>query len=91
MILEAIGHCAGVRTGIHLERVVDPVLVEDVVQFGCVCAQAILIVDIVGDCFVLLQIVDVLIDENEGSIGRKFCDDFRLRLAVFRRQIKIER
>ena len=91
MVLKAIGDCTDMRAGVDLKAVCDSVVVEDVVQLGRVKAQAILIAHIHRDSPILLEIPDVLIDERERRIGREFRHDLRLRNAVLRRQVEVER
>jgi hypothetical protein len=66
VVLKAVGDRAGVRAGKDLEGVGDAVAIENVVELAGVDAQAILITNVNGDCLVLAQIANVLIDECEG-------------------------
>ncbi len=91
MILEAVGYGAGVCAVIEFKPVRDAVRVEDIMEFASIDSQAVLIAYIDGDGFVLTQIIDVLIDEGEGRVGRPFRNDLGLRNAVFGRQVEEER
>ena len=91
VILKTIRHGAGVRARIDLEAVGDSVFIEDVMQLAGIGAQAILVAHVHGDGTVLAEIADVLIDEGQGRIGRPLRQHIRLRHAIFRRQIEIER
>src|SRR3954464_13850159 len=62
MVLESIGDCAGVRAGIDLKGVCDPIVIEDIVQRDGIEPQSVLIADVHRDGAVLLEIADVLID-----------------------------
>jgi hypothetical protein len=54
VILEAICDGAGVCARVNLKAVHDSVVVEDIVQLGCIEAQAVLIAHIHGDGAILL-------------------------------------
>jgi hypothetical protein len=90
MVLEPIGDCTDMRAGIDLKGVYHAIVVEDLVQFGCVNAQTILISYIHCNCPVLLQICDVLIDERKRRIGREFRNNLRLRSADLRWQVEVK-
>ena len=64
--LEAVGYGAGVRAGKDLEGVGYAVAIENVVELAGIDAQSILIADVDGDCLILAQIANVLINECEG-------------------------
>lgn len=91
MILNAIGDFARMSALVHLEAVRDAVLVKNIVKFGGVAPQSVLVADIHRNAAILAQVVDVLVGKGERRIGRPFREGFQLRLAVFGRQIKIQR
>ena len=89
VILKSIGNSAGVRARINFKAVNNSVAVEYIVQLPGIDAQAVLISHIHGDRSILLEVPDVLIDEDQGRIGREFCLYLRHRNSVLRRQVKI--
>jgi hypothetical protein len=91
VVLDAVGHSAGMGAVIDLEGVGDAVTVEDVVQLTRVDPQAVLVAHIHGDGAVLAQIADVLVDEGERRIGGPFGDHIGLGHAVLGGKVKIER
>jgi hypothetical protein len=54
VILKAVSNGAGVRAGIDFKAVRDPIVVHDLVQFGGVEAQAVLVTGVHGDGAILL-------------------------------------
>src|ERR1035438_1477847 len=89
VVLDAVGHSAGMGAVIDLEGVGDAVTVEDVVQLARVDPQAVLVAHIHGDGAVLAQIADVLVDEGERRIGGPFGDDIRLGDAVLGGKVEV--
>ena len=66
VVLESIGHRAGVGTGVNFEGILDSVVIENLVQLGGIEAQTILIAYIHRDGSIPLEISDVLIDKGQG-------------------------
>ena len=91
MILETIGHRAGVRARVDLEAVRDSVFIKNVMQLGRIGAQAVLIAHVDRDSAILAQISNVLVDEGQWSVRRPLRHHIRLQHSVLHRQIKIKR
>ncbi len=91
VILEAVSNSAGVCAFVDFEAVCYPVLVEYVVQFGGIGAQAVLVSDVNGDGAVLAQVTDILIDKCERGVRRPFRENVRLSITVLRGKIEIQR
>src|ERR1017187_10427288 len=91
VVLDAVGHSAGMGAVIDLKGVCDAVAVEDVVQLTRVDPQAVLVAHIHGDGAILAQIADVLVNEGERRIGGPFGDHIRLGHAVLGGKVEIER
>jgi len=90
VILEAHCHGAGVGALIDFEAVGDTVFVKDIVEFGGVDSQSILVADIHRNSAIPLQIGNVLVDEGEGGVGGPFGQDVGLGHSVFGGKVEIE-
>src|SRR5664280_286643 len=67
VVLEAVGHGAGVGAVIDLEAVGDAVARENVVKLAGVDAQAVLVANIHGDGAILAQIADCLLYTSDAA------------------------
>jgi hypothetical protein len=68
MILKSISQLAGVRARIDLERVLDSIRIEYVMQLRGICSQTVLIAHIERDSLVAPQFADVLVNECERRV-----------------------
>ena len=64
MVLKTIRDCTRVSSLVYLETVLYPVFIEDLMEFGGVHSEAVLVAHIQGDGLILSQIVDILIDKR---------------------------
>src|SRR5512146_2418594 len=91
VILETISHSARVRALVNLKAVRNSIRIQNVVKFGGVGLQTILVAHVNRNCSILAQVSDVLINESQRRIGRELGDNVGLGFAILDRQIEIKR
>src|SRR3954467_13027917 len=82
VVLEAIGHGAGVSAWIDLEGVFDCILLQSVMKLAGIRSQAVLVAYVDGNCTIAAQIAYILIQEDQRSIRCPLGENLRLRDAV---------